>query len=151
MRRRSHRRLAVKLLVVCAFAVLLRWASRPVLLHTHILTKPDYRSCGAYNEEGTGITILNPLRSRTAERIGDAFLRAASEARCSPETSEGVCKFMVQRPLLAADWRLVYRTNFGSEEDLFFRGRDSQVCIMAKVFLKRTGSSWLIDGYGISY
>jgi hypothetical protein len=36
----------------------------PVLLHTHILTKADHKSCGGYSGEGTGITLLNPFRSR---------------------------------------------------------------------------------------
>jgi hypothetical protein len=51
----------------------------PVLLHTHILTKDEYTSCGGYYEEVTGITLLNPFRSRAPERIADGFLRLARD------------------------------------------------------------------------
>src|SRR5580700_7813658 len=49
-------------------------AASPVLFHIHILSKSDYRSCGGYNEEGTGVTVLNPFRSRVPEQRADAFL-----------------------------------------------------------------------------
>lgn len=122
------------------------------LLHTHLLTKADYRSCGAYNEEGTGVTILNPLRSRAAERVADSFLRALSDGRCSPETNEGLCKAMAKRSLPATDWRLVYRKNFGNEVDLFYRlERATQECVIAHVSLHKASADWKVDGYGISY
>jgi hypothetical protein len=140
------------LLALCALTVSLWWASKPVLLHTHLLTKADYRSCGAYNEEGTGVTILNPLRSRVAERAADSFLLAASNGRCSPETSEGLCKAVTKRPLPGTDWNLVYRRNLGSDVDVFYRlRRTSQECVIAEVKLKQTGGSWKIFGYGVSY
>lgn len=148
----TYRRLAVAA-IVCATAVVVWWfASTPVLLHTHILTKPDYRSWGAYNEEGTGVTILNPFRSRVAERVAEAFLRDASSGECSPEMSEGLCGAVKRRPLPAADWRLVYRRNIGNDIYVFYRLRQaSQQCVMAMVRLKQNGASWKISAYGLSY
>ena len=126
--------------------------SKPVLLHTHLLTKEDYRSCGAYNEEGTGVTILNPLRSRIAARVADAFLRAASTGRCSPDTSEALCRFIEKgHRLPATEWRLVNQWNIGNETRLFYKLGGRQECVMAEVSLEKAVAGWKVSGYGISY
>lgn len=44
-----------------------------------MVMKADYRSCGAYNEEGTGVILLNPFRLRGPENVADTLLQAASQ------------------------------------------------------------------------
>lgn len=144
-------RLALILLALFAFAVLVWWASIPVLLHTHLLTKADYRSCGAYNGEGTGVTILNPCRSRMAERVADAILRSASAGTCSAGTGEALCRFISNKPFLAKEWRLVNRRDIGNEVHLFYKVGPQQECVMTTVHLKQTDAGWKISGYGVSY
>jgi hypothetical protein len=96
-------------------------ASNPVLLHTHIFAKADYRSCGGYNDEGTGVTILNPFRSRAAEHKADEFLRAARNGQCLPEMNENWCSSMAKYPLPASEWRLAYARARTNHLDLFYR------------------------------
>src|SRR6266496_4200541 len=85
-------------LALCAAAFLV-WAlaTKPVLLHTHVLGRADDRSCDTYNEAGTGIAILNPFRSRLPEETANVFMRAASKAKCSPGLSEALCGFVTKR------------------------------------------------------
>jgi hypothetical protein len=137
----------VSLVVIAGLLIVLN----PVLLHTHILTKADYRSCGGYNDEGTGVTVLNPFRSRAPERIADGFLRLASAGKCSPEVSEGLCKFLANRPVLASNRHLVYRRDSGNHVDLFYRLGTEKECVVTKVGLERTGASWEISRYGVSW
>jgi hypothetical protein len=49
------------------------WLTKPILVDTHMFARADDASCGAYHEEGTGLIIFNPLRSRTTELIANAF------------------------------------------------------------------------------
>jgi len=144
------------LLALSAMA-LITWgfASKPVLPHTHILTKDDRQECGAYNQEGTGVTILNPFRSRAPERIADRFLRAASNADCSPDLNEEFCKFVRKRPLPAKGWRLVYRRDFPNDVRLYFRLRGqwqqpgADPCWIAEVHLRRFGATWRTFGLAL--
>jgi hypothetical protein len=150
---------AFVLVAACALTALVLWvASKPVLLHTHILTTPDYRSCGAYNEEGTGVTLLNPLRSRGPERVADRFMRALSKGMCAPEVGDKLCTFLKQHPLSSSEWRLANRTEFGRDTHIFYRlgletksVAETKECIMAKVTLTSTGAGWEISGYGVSW
>jgi hypothetical protein len=146
-------RLVASLLALCALAVL-AWeiSSKPVLLHTHVFTEADYRSCGAYNEEGTGTTILNPLRSLRPERAAERFLQAVSHSRCSAEMSEGVCKLVNTHPLPAGRWRVAYIRKSGRDVDLFYRlVGASPECVMARVRVRQIGTRREISSYGLSY
>jgi hypothetical protein len=125
----------------------------PVLLHTHMLTKADYRSCGAFNEEGTGVILLNPFRFRAPEHVADTFLREASQGRCSSETTVPLCNTLKTHPLPSAEWRLVNRQDLpGHAVKLFYRDSKNQTaCVMAMVHLAKTGVIWQVAAYGISY
>jgi hypothetical protein len=153
------RSLAVLLL---GAAAVLMWAvaSKPVLLHTHILARTDDQSCGTYNQEGTGTAMWNPFRSRLPERTGDIFLRAVSKAECSPGLSAGLCRFVTERPLPASEWWLVNRVEWNSGRDirLFYRlrGVSQEIvrkyngCAIAHVDLARSGATWRVSGYGVT-
>jgi hypothetical protein len=152
----SWRRFAIALGVTALAGITWRFTSGPVLLHTHAFEKVDYRSCGAYNDEGVGLTILNPFRSRAPERTADTFLRATSQAKCLPDINDEMCKFVIKRPLPATEWRLVYRRDFGKGTWLYYRlNREAQKayrpCAVAEVHLERTATSWNPTGYGLSY
>jgi len=150
-------RLAV-LLVLCALAIVAwRLASKPVLFHSRILATADDRSCGEYNQEGTGIPILNPLRSRSPERAAEVFLRAASKARCLSGWDERLCAFITRHPIPASAWRLVNRWDSGKESVLFYRLESQELakrkrngCLIAHVKLQRTDTTWKITGYGVT-
>jgi hypothetical protein len=155
----SYRRLVV-LLATLSLAVLV-WAaaSKPVLLHTHIWANIDDQLCGTYNEEGTGVTILNPFRSRFPEQTAEVFLRALSKTKCSPGLSERLCSFVMKHPLPAPEWRLVNRWEWDSAKHirLFYRlgGKSQELakhngCAIAHVDLERTGGNWNISGYGVT-
>jgi hypothetical protein len=152
----AYERLAV-LLALCLAGVFAWGASQPVLVHTHIFTRVHDQSCGESNEGGTGITILNPVRSRDPERIADAFLRAASGGECSAGLREDFCSFVKRHPVTARDWRLVNRWDSRSDIRLFYRptwvsrepGRNSD-CAVIQVHLERVGPSWRVSGYGVS-
>lgn len=157
LRELPYRRLAVLLALLASAVGVWRLASKPVLVHTHILSKPDYRSCGAYNEEETGVTILNPFRARAPERVAEVFLRAASNAKCLPDMPEDFCRFVEKRPLPATEWRLVNRRDSARMISLFYRlGWKSHElakhdgCAIAEVDVERTGTGWQISRYGVS-
>ena len=147
--------MAVVLVVVAAGVLFLVFS--PVIIHTHKFTPPDYLSCGAYNEEGTGITVLNPFRTRTPERAGDDLLRAAFVGSCPPTAIPQMCSTLKARPLPGIPkWRLVYRRDSSGDVTLFYRiGQHSQEtgtgCVMAMVHLKAADAAWQVTGYGVSY
>jgi hypothetical protein len=135
-----HYRRLVVLLALCALAVFV-WvfAANPVLL-----------------EVGTRFAILNPFRSRAPERTADVFLLAASRGKCSPDLSEDLCKFVTKRPLPATEWRLVNRWDSARDIKLFYRLRGewdergpNDRCLIAEVYVKRTGATWNTFGYGV--
>jgi hypothetical protein len=125
----------------------------PVLVHTHMLNKPDYRSCGAFNEEGTGVILLNPFRLRAPEHVADTFLRAAARGGCSSETTVALCKTLKTHPLPSTEWRLVNRQDLpGHAVKLFYRDSKNQTaCLMAMVHVAKAGVIWQVSGYGFSY
>jgi len=134
---------ARSLVVVFALGVLavlvLGMASKPVLL-----------------EVGTRTAILNPLRSRAPERTAEAFLSAASNAECSPDLSEDLCRFVKKRPLSAREWRLVNRQDSAKDIKLYYRlggdlddRRKSGTCVIAQVHVERDGATWRTYGYGV--
>jgi hypothetical protein len=146
----------VAALGLIALAIGVWWLARkPILVHTHALGTAD-RACGAYYEQGTGVTILNPFRDRGPELQADVFLRAASKATCSPEMNESLCKFVIKRPLPATDWRLVYRSDAGKDVRLYYRlsggklGKDVG-CVIAEIHLEQSGGAWKPCGYGVSW
>jgi len=134
----SRWRLGV-LLALSALAILV-WGltSKPVLL-----------------EVGTEVSILNPLRSRAPERVADVFLRAASNAKCTPDLDKKFCKFVTERPLRATGWRLVNRWDSARGVELFYRltggekPANNKECLIGYVHLNRTGATWRVTGYGV--
>jgi len=157
MQEKPSYRLWACAVTLVSLTVLIWWfGSSPVLLHTHIVSKSDYQLCGAYNEQTTGITILNPFRSRAPEHVAEVFMQAASRAQCSPDVSDALCRFVVERPLPAKDWRLVNRQDYGNEVRLFYKlngpwqAKRSGGCLVAEVRLKRTSASWKTVGFGVS-
>ena len=121
MVRLRYRRLAL-LIIVCTSAWLV-WmmATKPVLFHTDIWARGDEQRCGEYNQVVTGITILNPFRSRLPEQRADAFMHAASNAECTPDLSISLCDFVRRRPLPAGAWQLVNRRDSTADIRLFYR------------------------------
>jgi len=133
------------------------FVTKPVLVHTHLFRNRDSRSCGGYNGEGTGTTILNPFRSRGPERMADAFLRAASKGICLPELDEEFCAFVTKRPVPATQWQLVNRSDSRAASRLFFRlegpwqQKGKNGCVIAEVHLEWNGAAWKPVGYGASW
>jgi hypothetical protein len=157
-RRSSYRRLTALAVLFALGIFTWKLASKPVLLHTHALTNKDSQFCGEYNEEATGITILNPIRSRFQERVADAFLRAASNGECSPDVSEALCRFVTAgHSVPAREWRLVNRRDSSGNITLFYRliGASEELqrhngCEVARVDLEQTDATWKIVGYGLT-
>ncbi len=151
----------LRLAAVVGILALLVWTllSKPVLIHTHLLSKADHRSCGAYNEEGSGLTVLNPIRSRAAERMADAFLDDASHGRFSAAMSKGVSQMLRKEYLLpVAEWRLVNRSDLDGNITLFCRleqrtpePKNQNACVVAMVRMRHAGTRWQISSYGLSY
>jgi hypothetical protein len=114
--------------------------------------------CGEYNEEATGITIMNPIRSRFQERVADAFLRAASNGECSPDVSEALCTFVkAGHSVPAREWRLVNRRDSNGNITLFYRllGASQELqrhngCEVARVDMEQNVATWKIVGYGLT-
>ena len=107
-------------------------------------------------EVGTRFAVLNPFRSRAPERTADVFLSAASNGKCSPDLSEDLCRFVTRRPLPAREWRLVNRWDSTRDIKLFYRLRGewdkrgpNDRCLIAEVYVKRTGANWDTFGYGV--
>jgi hypothetical protein len=149
--------------VAFGLAVICLWWAGPVLLHTHIGKGADEHACGEYNEAATGITILNPLRSRDPEAVADVFLHAAAIGRCAPALKEPFCSFVVQHPLPATEWRLVNRLEWQSirkvkKMRLFYRleavspeiAAKHGGCAIAHVELERIDGTWKLSGFGIT-
>ena len=133
-------------------------ASRPVILHTHLLSDKNGRDCGEYNEPATGTTILNPFRSRAAETEAGRFLREASKGKCIPNLSAELCTFVSKKPLPEGDWHLVNLWQSSAQTTLFFRlsGKvpqllEHQGCGIVHVDLNGSGRNWKVVGYGMSY
>src|ERR1051326_308825 len=145
--------------IICVFASLV-WmiVSGPVLLHTNALSKTNIDECGEYNEQATGLTVLNPLRSRFQERLADGFLKAASKGECSPNINAELFRFVTARHTLPArKWDLMNRRDDGGHTTLFYRLKDLskkfttyQRCTIAQVDIERTGTTWNVVGFGIT-
>ncbi len=142
---------------LCAAAVLLVWrcADGPVLLHTHMFAGAGNPACGPLDEVATGVTILNPFRSRAPERVADRFLRAASNGNCSPDLNEAACKYLIThtvRVLLNTEWQLVYRWDSAERIDLIYRQERPRrdPCRVFTVSVKRAGAVWEVLGFGTS-
>jgi hypothetical protein len=124
---------------ICVVGLLLWFAAKPVLL-----------------ELGHDVSVLNPFRSRTPERVADAFLRAASIGTCSPDLSEKLSDFVRKRPLPATDWTLVNRLEFPTETRLYYRLSGPRIkavkngrCLIAEVYVQGNGESRKNSGYGV--
>lgn len=140
---------------VCAIAVAAWWLrTKPVLFHSHLFATAEDRSCGDYNVSGTGVPVLNPLRSRYPERIAEAFLQAALSGKCLPEWKAGTCEFLrMHRPAQARAWRLVDRCESPADILLYYRlelmeRAEPKHCFSAHVHLQRVGTTWEIAGFG---
>lgn len=151
-----YRTLAL-LLALCALAVL-AWllASKPVLFRSRLLATAADRSCRDYAGDEVRIAVLNPFRSRSPERVANAFLRAVSKAQCSPDWNERTCKFVEQHPVPAQSWRLADR--YDSDEyvmliywlDLRVPAKPARsACWPFSVQLRRTGATWKVSGFGM--
>jgi hypothetical protein len=154
------RRLVVLAAAFGAAGLLWLFATKPVILHTHIIATADEQQCGEYNEAATGITVLSPFRSRAPERHADSFLRAASMGQCTADMNEKFCEFVRTRRFPAADWRLVNRWEWDGERRmrLFYKLKGNSAafaehggCAIAHVDLRRTGADWKAVGYGVEY
>lgn len=163
----AHRKL-VLLPALSALAVLVwLFASGPILFRSQLLAAAEDRACP--EDPGVGVPVFNPFRSRSAERVADAFLRAASHAVCLPDLNGRVCRFLSQHPLPPAEsWRLVDRwtsagdmlleDRWGSAQHivlvyrLYFQGlakHKRNGCLLATVELHRDGGTWKVSGYGV--
>ena len=137
-------------LVVCC-------VSGPILLHIRVF-EPE-GSCGTYNDAATGVSVFNPIRSRSQEHVADAFLGAASKATCLPGLNEDLCKFVVTNRVPAAGWRLVSRWDSPEVTTLFYRlsggPPDAAAahggCAVVRVELRRANTVWSVFSYGVSY
>jgi hypothetical protein len=138
-------RLLAVLFVLCSLAALV-WmrATGPVLFHMHMWSKTE--PCGAYAEVVTGITVLNPFRSRAPEHVADEFLRDAAKGICSPGLDERICKFMATHPLGVVRRRLVYRWDSGARTELVYRQKPPAICRVLVVSLERIGVAWRVVG-----
>lgn len=154
------RRLVALAAAFGAAGLLWLFATRPVILHTHIIATADEQRCGEYNEAATGITVLSPFRSRAPERYADSLLRAVSMGQCTADMNEKFCEYVRTRRFPAADWRLVNRWEWDGERRmrLFYKlNGDSPEfarhggCAIGLVDLRRTGAGWTAVGYGVDY
>ena len=128
--------------------------SKPVLLHTHRFALRDYRPCGGYNEQGTGITLLNPFRSREAEHVADRVFRRLANAECPTEMSADYCKSIALRNLAPRKWKIVYRTDSVNDIDLFFSWPPQRAptgCRIIEMLLTRRDTNWKVLRYGVSW
>ena len=149
----GHRKLAVLFSLGVLAALLWALASGPVLFRSRTLATAEHRSCWEY--DGTGLLILNPFRSRAAERLADQFLRAASNAKCLPGWSEWECRAVVRHPMPAIAWRLVNRLDSPRGTTLFYAleprdaaRRSAHRRWVATIELRHSGGSWKIFGFG---
>ena len=103
-------------------------------------------------EIGTS-TLLNPLRSRGPEQMGERFLRAASSGQCSSDATEELCRYVMKRPLPSTEWHLVNRRDTGDDVRLFYRvgkQRSDRECLICEVHVQRTGAIWKTTGYAVT-
>lgn len=107
--------------------------------------------CGGDCEVLSGITVLNPLRSREPERVANAFLSALSKAKCPPDMNERACMLVMNNPLSPREQRLVYRRDSAGEVVLFYRllleEWKRKVRSTYQIELRRSGATWNVYGF----
>jgi len=155
---RRTKLLAIGLAVIAGCSL---WCglSGPVLLHTHLLTSQDDSCCGDVYELSTGLTVFNPIRSRSVEKIAEEFLRAAYRGTCSPGIDPGLCKYVTTHGLPSPYWKMMYRSDSIDRSKLYYRLQGSTPdfaaeyggCAVAGVDLRRTAKVWKVISYGSGY
>lgn len=136
----------------CILAALI-WGAHagPALFHTHVLAGSE--QCGAFTEQMTGLTILNPFRWRAPEQAADDFLREVSSGVCGSRYlgawDRETCRSVVsQRPVRPTEWRLVYRVDLDPRWrfDFFYRQVRPKPdhCRPIVVSLDRFSSTWRV-------
>jgi len=152
----AYRTLA-RLLAVCALAFIVWWlSSRPVLFRSRFMATAEDRLCRDYAGEEVRSAVLNPFRSRSPERVADAFLRAVSNARCLPGWNERTCTYVIQHPVPAQSWRVADRYDSDEYVMLIYwlnvrtpGKREVRGCWPFSVQLHRTGVTWRVSSFGL--
>ena len=151
---RRTRALLIALVLAAAVSGATLILSKPVLLHTHRFMRRDYRPCGGYNEQGTGITVLNPFRSREVEHVADAIFYRLAKADCPAEMSANDCKNIALRNLAPKKWKIAYRMDSGNDVDLFYSWPTEGVatdCRIVEMLMTQQGKNWRVTRYGVSW
>ena len=139
--------LVTSVALFCFAVVVWALASGPVLFHARMFETDDDRSCGRSPGAEMGAAVMNPLRSRSPERLADEFLMAASRGTCLPAWSERTCELVRQHPIHAKAWRLANRLDTTDKVVLFYGLRPpGPACYV--VTLDRSGTVWTVSGWG---
>jgi len=152
---RYPKRMIIAIIAVSIFAfVSLFIAIRkpPVLLH--LFADTDC-ACGDYQQELSGIVLLNPLRDRTPERNVDSFFTELREGRCAPSTAGNTsldCSYALDGHRVS-EWRLAYRRDNGDTVELYYKltslGAEPKFSLTGEGLVKaqHTKDAWHVTYY----
>jgi hypothetical protein len=115
-RLKKVRRVLPYVAAIIGVIVLYRF-TQPVLFHI-----PGDCVCSDYSDRVDGFTILNPIRSRTPERIADDFLADLRDGRASSYATPQLVSEVRSRSEgpRHLKWSLRYREDFGSKVLLYY-------------------------------
>jgi hypothetical protein len=77
-------------------------------------------ACGDYQEDLSGIVILNPFRDRAPEDSATRFLSDLKNSKCAA-TDPALCTYALHTARPVLDWKLVNRRDTSELTSLFYR------------------------------
>lgn len=116
------RAVIVALLSIVTVFSLMAYARRqnPMLLH---LFADSSCTCSDYDEEVTGLTLLNPFRDRLPEAGANVFLEEIKQGRCpimASNLSDDACAWLVDHRRVS-EWKLISRQDHPQRASLYYK------------------------------
>jgi hypothetical protein len=138
-------------LVLIIFAASLFWRKHAGIILLHVFADTDC-ACGDYQEEVSGINVLNPLRDRQPEKAAETFFQEAIQGRCSVHYDADLCQYFEHVAPVKA-WKLVNARAKDNGIDLFYK-LDSSRDLPNKawtgegyVHVSRVAGDWRVSSY----
>lgn len=141
------------MLLVTAF-VFSSWAymhrQNPMLVH---LFADSSCACSDYDEETSGLTVLNPFRDRTPEASANAFFEDLKQGHCPAAAfvlSASECAFLMEHRRVS-EWKLVNRQDKANQVSLYYKltefGSDRQYRFTGIGFIEvvKSNGNWKVS------
>ena len=116
------RRWGIVVLLVGFVLTTLAWLFRQDPMLLHVLADSSC-ACSDYDEEVSGMTVLNPFRDRLPEISAKAFLEDIKQGRCpvmASDVTPAECGFLMKHRRVS-EWKLISRRDKPRHRSLYYK------------------------------